>query len=126
MASTGLSRTRQFGTLIGLLVLSAVLWALTPHFLTVSNLLNIAQQTSINAIVAAGMTFVILSGGIDLSVGSIVALSGVALGGVWAGNQPPMWPGVVVAIGVGTLCGLFNGVLISLGRLPPFIATLGM
>src|SRR5918992_3586094 len=76
----GLSAARQFGTLIGLVILSIVLWALTPHFLTVSNLLNVAEQTSINAIVAVGMTFVILSGGIDLSVGSIVALSGVILG----------------------------------------------
>ena len=66
----------------------AVLWALTPHFLTVSNLLNIAQQTSINAIVAVGMTFVIISGGIDLSVGSIVALSGVVLGSLLQGGQP--------------------------------------
>jgi ribose transport system permease protein len=119
-------RARRFGTVIGLLVLCAVLWALTPHFLTVSNLLNIAQQTSINAIVAAGMTFVILSGGIDLSVGSIVALSGVALGALWQGNQPPMLPGVLLALAVGTLSGLTNGVLISIGRLPPFIATLGM
>ena len=77
MSDAAVEQARRFGTLIGLLVLCAVLWALTPHFLTVSNLLNIAQQTSINAIVAAGMTFVILSGGIDLSVGSIVALSGV-------------------------------------------------
>src|SRR5204862_3765178 len=71
---------RQFGTVIGLVVLCAVLWVLTPHFLTVSNLLNVTEQTSINAVVAVGMTFVILSGGIDLSVGSIVALSGVVLG----------------------------------------------
>ena len=90
-AALGLSqlmRARRFGTVIGLLVLCAVLWALTPHFLTVSNLLNIVQQTSINAIVAAGMTFVIISGGIDLSVGSIVALSGVVLGSLLQGGQP--------------------------------------
>ena len=66
----------------------AVLWILTPHFLTVSNLLNVAEQTSINAIVAVGMTFVILSGGIDLSVGSIVALAGVVLGTSLQGGQP--------------------------------------
>ena len=72
-------RARRFGTLIGLLLLCAVLWVLTPHFLTVSNLLNVAQQTCINAIVAVGMTFVIISGGIDLSVGSIVAFSGVVM-----------------------------------------------
>ena len=71
---------RQFGTLIGLVLLCAALWILTPHFLTVSNLVNVVEQTSINAIVAVGMTFVILSGGIDLSVGSIVALAGVVLG----------------------------------------------
>ena len=72
----------------GCWLLCAVLWALTPHFLTVSNLLNVAQQTSINAIVAVGMTFVIISGGIDLSVGSIVALSGVVLGALLQGGQP--------------------------------------
>ena len=66
-------------------LLCAVLWILTPHFLTVSNLLNVVEQTSINAIVAVGMTFVILSGGIDLSVGSIVALAGVVLGTALAG-----------------------------------------
>jgi ABC-type multidrug transport system ATPase subunit len=76
IGGVGAVRARRFGTLIGLLLLCAVLWALTPHFLTLSNLLNVVQQTSINAIVAAGMTFVIISGGIDLSVGSIVALVG--------------------------------------------------
>jgi ribose transport system permease protein len=118
-------KARRFGTVIGLLVLCAVLWALTPHFLTVSNLLNIAQQTSVNAIVAAGMTFVIVSGGIDLSVGSIVALAGVALGAMLQGGQSPLIaiPG---AIAVGTGCGLLNGLLVSVGGLPPFIATLGM
>src|SRR6187455_1603718 len=112
MASTGLSRTRQFGTLIGLLVLSAVLWALTPYFFTVSNLLNIAEQTSINAIVAVGMTFVILSGGIDLSVGSIVALSGVVLGtSLQSGHALPV--ALLLAAAVGLACGLVNGTLVA-------------
>ena len=119
-------RARRFGTLIGLVLLCAVLWILTPHFLTVSNLLNIVQQTSINAIVAAGMTFVIVSGGIDLSVGSIVALSGVVLGVVLQMNQPPLVTPLAAALAAGTACGLLNGVLISFGRLPPFIVTLGM
>ena len=121
----GFSTARQFGTLIGLLVLSAVLWALTPHFLTVSNLLNIAQQTSINAVVAVGMTFVILSGGIDLSVGSIVAVSGVVLGTLLQADQPVV-VAIAAALAVGTATGLVNGVLISWGGLPPFIVTLGM
>ena len=118
-------RARRFGTLIGLLLLCAVLWALTPHFLTLSNLLNVVQQTSINAIVAAGMTFVIISGGIDLSVGSIVALSGVALGTLLQGGYPPA-VALPAALAAGIACGLLNGALVSIGRLPPFIATLGM
>ncbi|MDO8679041.1 MAG: ribose ABC transporter permease [Acidobacteriota bacterium] len=118
-------RARRFGTVIGLGVLCAVLWALTPHFLTVSNLLNVAQQTSINAIVAVGMTFVIVSGGIDLSVGSIVALSGVVLGALLQGGQP-LAVALAAALAVGLGCGLLNGALVSVGGLPPFIATLGM
>ena len=119
-----MKNARQFGTLIGLAVLCAILWILTPYFLTVSNLLNVAEQTSINAIVAVGMTFVILSGGIDLSVGSIVALSGVVLGASLKSDQP-MLVGVIVASLVGLACGLGNGALVSWGGLPPFIVTLG-
>ena len=116
---------RQFGTLLGLLVLCGVLWALTPHFLTVANLLNIAQQTAINAIVAVGMTYVIISGGIDLSVGSIVALSGVTLGWALQDGQPlPLALAIALLVGAG--CGLMNGVIVSWGGLPPFIVTLGM
>ncbi len=116
---------RELGTLAGLVLLCAALWALTPHFLTISNLLNIAQQTSINAIIAAGMTFVIISGGIDLSVGSVLALSGVVLGGLLVGNHS-MVVGLAGGLLVGLLCGCVNGVLVSVGGLPPFIATLGM
>ncbi len=118
-------RARRFGTLIGLVALSAVLWMLTPHFLTVSNLLNVAEQTSINAVVAVGMTYVILSGGIDLSVGSIVALSGVVLGTLLQ-TDAPLVVATGVALLVGAACGLANGALISWGGLPPFIVTLGM
>jgi ribose transport system permease protein len=117
-------RARRYGTLIGLVVLCAVLWVLTPHFLTISNLLNVAQQTSINAIVAIGMTFVIVSGGIDLSVGSILALSGVALG-VALQSEQPLALALVIALVVGTACGAINGLLIDRGGLPPFIVTLG-
>lgn len=119
------SRARQYGTVLALVGLSAALWALTPYFLTVPNLLNIAEQTSINAIVAAGMTFVIVSGGIDLSVGSIVALSGVVLGGALQSGLP-LSLALALALGAGAACGLVNGALVSLGRLPPFIVTLGM
>jgi hypothetical protein len=68
-------RARELGALAGLLLLGAALWAATPHFATVDNLLNVAEQTAIVGVLAAGMTFVILTGGIDLSVGSVVALA---------------------------------------------------
>ena len=120
-----MNTARQFGTLIGLILLSAALWMLTPFFLTVSNLVNVVEQTSINAIVAVGMTFVILSGGIDLSVGSIVALSGVVLGTALQGNVP-LPVAVLLSLLAGLACGIGNGALVALGRLPPFIVTLGM
>ncbi len=116
---------RQFGTLFGLIVLCVVMWILTPHFLTVSNLLNVAEQTAIIAIIAAGMTFVIITAGIDLSVGSVLAFSGVVMASLLQKGTPTV-VAVAIGIGVGFSCGVLNGLLISIGRLPPFIATLGM
>ena len=119
------ARGRRLGTLAGLVGLGILLTILTPDFLTVSNLLNVLQQTSINAIIAIGMTFVILSGGIDLSVGSLVALSGVALAfALQAGAPIPL--AIVAGLAAGGAAGLVNGLLITRGKLPPFIATLGM
>lgn len=116
---------RQFGTLSGLIALSIVLWILTPHFMTVSNLLNVAQQTTLVAIIAVGMTFVIITGGIDLSVGSALAFSGVAMATLLQ-KGVPLSIALLAGLGAGLLCGLVNGLLITIGRLPPFIATLGM
>jgi len=116
---------RQFGTLAGLVVLSLVLWALTPHFLTISNLLNVAQQTTIVAIIAVGMTFVIITAGIDLSVGSMLAFSGVVMATLLV-RGVPVPVALLVAIATGLIGGALNGLLITMGRLPPFIATLGM
>jgi ribose transport system permease protein len=123
-SQTLLLSARQFGTVIGLVVLCATLWILTPHFLTVSNLLNVVEQTSINATVAVGMTFVILSAGIDLSVGSIVALSGVVLGMALQAGYPLVLA-LPASLAAGFACGVTNGALVSWGRLPPFIVTLG-
>lgn len=93
--------------------------------MTISNLLNVVQQTSINAIIAVGLTFVIITAGIDLSVGSILAFSGVVLASVLnAGIPVPI--AMLTGLGVGFLCGIGNGLLISYGRLPPFISTLGL
>jgi ribose transport system permease protein len=116
---------RQLGTLVVLIVLSVLLWVSTPHFMTISNWLNIAQQTAINAIIAAGMTFVIISAGIDLSVGSILALAGVIMAeSLKAGLPVPLALLLCLAVGFGA--GSLNGLLITRGKLPPFIATLGM
>jgi ribose/xylose/arabinose/galactoside ABC-type transport system permease subunit len=120
-----LLRNRRAGTLAGLFLLCALLSFLSPFFWTVSNLLNVMEQTAINAVVAVGMTFVILSGGIDLSVGSLVALSGV----VMANRLMAGWPlalAVLAGLITGALAGLGSGLLITRGKLPPFIATLGM
>jgi ribose transport system permease protein len=119
-----LKHGRQLGTAAGLLVLCIILTVASPHFLTISNLLNVAQQTSINAIIAAGMTFVIISAGIDLSVGSILAFTGVVLASMITRGFP-LAIAVGAALVLGLLCGFFNGALIAFGRLPPFIATLG-
>jgi ribose transport system permease protein len=119
-----LGAARRFGTIIGLVALSLVLWILSPYFLTVSNLLNIVEQTSINAIVAVGMTYVILSAGIDLSVGSLVALTGVVLGRSLQAGVPPA-AAIVIALATGAACGFLNGAVIAWGSLPPFIVTLG-
>ena len=124
-SARGAQRTRQLGTLAGLVLLCLALWAATPHFLTVSNLLNVLEQTTLNAIVAAGMTFVIISGGIDLSVGSVLAFSGIGLALALESGAPAP-AAVAIALAMGASCGLVNGLLITLGRLPPFIATLGM
>src|SRR5262245_63609322 len=95
---------RQLGTLAGLLSLCVILWAATPHFLTVSNLLNVLEQTALNAVVAVGMTFVIISGGIDLSVGSVLARAGSGLALAPEGGGPGPVP-LAIARGGGTARG---------------------
>ena len=106
-------------------MLCVLLWAATPHFLTVSNLLNVLEQTALNAVVAAGMTFVIISGGIDLSVGSVLAVAGIGLA-LALESGVPVPAAMAIGLAIGAACGLINGLLITVGRLPPFIATLGM
>ena len=106
---------RQLGTLSGLLGLVVALWALTPHFLTISNLLNVAEQATIIAIVAVGMTFVIITAGIDLSVGSVLAFAGVVMASALH-QGVPLPVALLVGLGIGLLCGLVNGLLITIGR----------
>lgn len=115
---------RDAGTLIGLLIIVVTFSLLSPVFLTVPNLLNILQQSSINGIIALGMTLVIISGGIDLSVGPTAALSAV-LGATLMVAGVPVPLAIMATLGVGALCGVFSGTLVAYAGLQPFIVTLG-
>jgi ribose transport system permease protein len=114
----------RVGILVVLVALVALMVVIAPNFATVDNLLNIARSISINAILAAGLTFVILTAGIDLSVGSIVAVSGVA-GVLTAMSGAPSFVAVLVGILAGAAAGLINGLLVAYLSLAAFIVTLG-
>jgi ribose transport system permease protein len=126
-ASGGLRRLLlDNGALTALIVLVIAMSALSGDFLTADNLLNVGVQAAVTAILAFGVTFVIVSAGIDLSVGSVAALSATVL--AWSATSAgvPVFLAVLLAVATGIVCGLVNGVLISYGKLPPFIATLAM
>ncbi|MVA26716.1 ABC transporter permease (plasmid) [Agrobacterium vitis] len=115
---------RDAGTLIGLIVIMAVFATLVPGFLSERNLTNILQQSSINACLALGMTLVIISGGIDLSVGPTAAIAAVMTATLLLGGTPiPL--AILAGLGVGAVCGFINGVLVAYIGLQPFIVTLG-
>lgn len=114
----------RYGIVLALLALCAVLAFLSPYFLTVNNLINVLLQASINLIVAIGMTFVITSAGIDLSVGSIVALAGILMAQAMNGGTG-LLIAVILALLIGSVAGVGNGLLVTRLRLPPFIVTLG-
>ncbi len=114
------------GPIIALLALVTYLALAAPHFFTVSNLVNIARQSSINAILAVGMTLVIIAAGIDLSVGATMALSASVAAVAMADWGQPLWIAAPLGLIVGAVVGLLNGLIITKGRIPDFIATLGM
>ncbi|MCG8508077.1 MAG: ribose ABC transporter permease [Rhodospirillales bacterium] len=110
-------------SLIGLVILMALVSIASPSFLSVDNLLNILRQTSINAIIAMGMTFVILTAGIDLSVGSILAFAGAICASLIAADQP-LLVAVFTTLAVGAALGATSGSVVSFFGVQPFIATL--
>lgn len=114
------------GALSALVVLVVAMSLLSGDFLTTQNLLNVGVQAAVTAILAFGVTFVIVSAGIDLSVGSVAALSATVL--AWSATSAgvPVVLAVVLAVVTGIACGFVNGALVSYGKLPPFIATLAM
>ena len=121
---------REAGIGLALVLLALVFAAAAPRFASVANITNILTQISINTVIAVGMTFVILLGGIDLSVGSVLALATIVGGLVITSETLP--PGVAILLSVagstlvGCLCGLFNGVVCERWKIHSFIVTLGM
>ena len=115
----------QIGPFAALIIMFIAFSVLSNHFFTLPNLLTVALQTSIIAFIGIGVTFCIITAGIDLSIGSVLAFSSVC-GGMAMKAGIPVPIAVLLALLVGMACGLFNGFIITKGHLPPFIATLGM
>ena len=114
---------KNFGATIALIILVVVIGTISPQFRTVNNIFSLLRQSSVNGLIAFGMTFVILTGGIDLSVGAVLALSTVfAASMISAGVPVPV--AVLISLIIGTVLGIISGFLVSKGRLQPFIATL--
>lgn len=109
--------------LIGLILFSAIVAVINPRFLSVANILNVFRQSSINAVIAIGMTFVILTGGIDLSVGSILAFCGAVSAAMLSSGINPVLS-LLVALVLGLFFGIVNGFLVSVMKLQAFIVTL--
>lgn len=109
-----------------LILVATIFTLLSDRFLTVSNLTNIALQTSVVAIATIGMTLTMLTAGIDLSVGSIAALSGALVAGFMTRNNLPMPLAIALGIAIGSSLGAINGILTVYGKLPPFVSTLAM
>ncbi|MGO2082999.1 ABC transporter permease subunit [Vagococcus sp.] len=113
----------RLGSVIALVILMVIITILNPDFVSINNLLNLLRQVSINGFIAYGMTFVILTGGIDLSVGSILALSGAFTGGLLADGISPIIA-IIAGMLTGAALGAINGLLVTKGNMAPFIATL--
>lgn len=131
--SARLKNRKQLSTVMVLVILLAVMFLsltlLTDKFLTVNNLQNLLRQTAIYGVIAIGMTFVIMSGGIDLSVGAVVGLSGVLSAMFMSTKLTMVWPvplAILAAVAISSLVGVINGAIIYDGKVPPFIATLGI
>lgn len=114
------------GALVGLIILCMALFIATPVFLTVPNIINIGIQAAVVAIMAFGMTFVIVTSGIDLSVGSVAALSAMVSAWMFSNVGLPGWLTLIIGLLIGLLAGAASGLAIAYGKLPAFIATLAM
>ena len=120
-----INNIRQYGLLIVFGIICLIISLITPQFLTLSNLTIIVTQVSINALLAFGVTFVIITGGIDLSLGSIVAVTGVTAAMLAHPDSYPVLIPIVMGLLAGLLMGAFNGFIITKSKIAPFIVTLG-
>lgn len=118
-----LNKVQDMGALIALILLVIGISIISPEFRTIGNFMSLVRQSSINGFIAFGMTCVILTGGIDLSVGSVLALS-TALCASFIKGGMPVGLAMLLALLIGTIFGVISGVLVTKGRLQPFIATL--
>src|SRR5258706_1296936 len=130
MATTATTAPRQWPAQLSLVIALAILMIglslAKPHFLNVANLINLVRQISINGILAVGVTFVLLTGGVDLSLGSVVALTGVVAATFAHPAQHFVLVPIAMGVFSGAACGAANGWMVTRGRVAPFIATLGM
>ncbi|MFA7461136.1 MAG: ribose ABC transporter permease [Trueperaceae bacterium] len=114
----------RFGLLLALVVMVIVLATISDRFLTTSNIINVLRQISVNAIIAFGMTVVIIGAGIDLSVGSLLALVGVIAAILVTTTGIPVWLVLILAVAIGTALGAINGAFVGYAGVAPFIVTL--
>ncbi|MBT1247021.1 ribose ABC transporter permease [Thermosipho sp. 1244] len=117
-----LKKLKEYPAIVGFFGIVILFSLLSDRFLTFSNFINVFRQVSIQAIIAFGMTLVIISGGIDLSVGSVLAFSAVVMASVVKNGS--VFLGILVALFVGALLGAINGFIIAKGKIQPFIVTL--
>src|SRR5262249_5435916 len=123
LRSNAMQTVLAFGALIVLLIVFSIA---SPNFLQFDNIVGILLATTVNGVLGLGVTFVIITAGIDLSIGTVMTLSAVMTGVVITNWQLPVPVGIVGGLATGTLAGMANGLLIAKLKVPPFIATLGM
>ncbi|HPJ99138.1 MAG TPA: ABC transporter permease [Candidatus Hydrogenedentes bacterium] len=117
---------RRFGLVLALVAVCVVLAAARPRAMSIDYVLTLLRQVAINGILAVGVTHVLLTGGVDLSLGSVVALAGVVAATFAHPDQYPLALPLLLGLCTGAVCGVVNGLVVTWGRVAPFIATLGM
>jgi ribose transport system permease protein len=122
----GLAARRKLLAFTSLIILLIYFAFASPAFLQVDNIIGILQSTAVNGVLAIASTFVIITGGIDLSVGCLMTFCAVTAGVFLSYWQLPLWTGIIGAIGMGAFSGIISGTLVAKLKIPPFIATLGM